>query len=445
MCQFLKKSQKLLKFRWDNNLYQFTCFPNGLTTAPRQFTKLFFKPVLANLRAKGFVLSIYLDDLFLFGLTYEECLDNVTETVTLLKALGFIIHDKKSVLKPCRELEHLGFILNTKTMSVSLPKSKIEKLHNNCLQTLKLRRPKIRDVAHLVGILISCIKGVEYGQMQYRHLEMQKIQALKENKGNFDAELGSLNENSKTQIKWWLHNTSYSCKITHGAPDIIIRTDASNLGWGAAVDNQTTGGRWDQIEKEEHINILELKAAFLGLQAYETLLRQKHVQIKIDNTTAVSYLKNMGGTHSHKCNELALEIWNWSIKRNIWLTPVHIPGIYNVEADKGSRKFNDNLEWSIDNDVFKRITDIAGVPCIDLFATRLNKKVGKYFSWKADPGTYGVNAFDQCWNFKLMYAFAPFSLIPKILQKIQLDKATAVIMIVPIWPTQSLGFPDSYK
>ena len=161
-----------------------------------------------------------------------------------------------------------------------------------------------------------------------------------------------------------------------------------------------------------------MKAAFLGLQAYETLLRQKHVQIKIDNTTAVSYLKNMGGTHSHKCNELALEIWNWSIKRNIWLTPVHIPGIYNVEADKGSRKFNDNLEWSIDNDVFKKITDFVAVPCIDLFATRLNKKVGKYFSWKADPGADGVNAFDQCWNFKLMYAFAPFSLISKILQKI---------------------------
>ena len=32
--------QKYLKFEWGGKLYQFTCFPNGLASCPRKFTKL---------------------------------------------------------------------------------------------------------------------------------------------------------------------------------------------------------------------------------------------------------------------------------------------------------------------------------------------------------------------------------------------------------------------
>lgn len=35
------------------HLYQFTCFPNGLTSVPRVFTKL-WKPVYSHLRKRGF-------------------------------------------------------------------------------------------------------------------------------------------------------------------------------------------------------------------------------------------------------------------------------------------------------------------------------------------------------------------------------------------------------
>ena len=40
--------RKFLRFQWDKVLYQFTCLPNGLSCAPRKFTKI-LKPLLANL------------------------------------------------------------------------------------------------------------------------------------------------------------------------------------------------------------------------------------------------------------------------------------------------------------------------------------------------------------------------------------------------------------
>ncbi len=41
--------QKYLKFKFDGKLYQYTCLPNGLSSAPRLFTKL-MKPVYATLK-----------------------------------------------------------------------------------------------------------------------------------------------------------------------------------------------------------------------------------------------------------------------------------------------------------------------------------------------------------------------------------------------------------
>lgn len=47
------QDRKYLRFLWNGQLYQFTCLPNGLTSAPRIFTKI-LKPVLSSLRLQGF-------------------------------------------------------------------------------------------------------------------------------------------------------------------------------------------------------------------------------------------------------------------------------------------------------------------------------------------------------------------------------------------------------
>jgi len=40
--------RKYLRFIWKNQLFQYTCLPNGLSSAPRIFTKI-LKPVHASL------------------------------------------------------------------------------------------------------------------------------------------------------------------------------------------------------------------------------------------------------------------------------------------------------------------------------------------------------------------------------------------------------------
>ena len=92
-------SQKLLKFIWKGQLYQYTCRPNGLSSCPRKFTKL-LKPAYTVLRKKGHVSSGYIDDAYLQGNTYDDCASNVLDTVEQFSTLGLFVHPDKSVLEP---------------------------------------------------------------------------------------------------------------------------------------------------------------------------------------------------------------------------------------------------------------------------------------------------------------------------------------------------------
>ncbi|XP_074629610.1 uncharacterized protein LOC141887255 [Acropora palmata] len=253
--------QKFLKFRWRDKLYQYTCLPNGLASAPRILTKL-LKPVFNIMRQKGYLSSSYIDDCYLQGATYGECHDNVQETLMLLGDLGFPIHNEKSVLIPSQVLTFLGFVLNSVTMTVQLTKSRKQKLKTACLTLVNKEPCTIQSVAEVIGVIVSSFPGVEHGPLHYRSLERDKSHALRENKGNFGSSM-ILSPSSRAELNWWISNVDTSLKlISHGEPELHIQTDASALGWGGLRGEQRTGGRWTQQEASHHINYLELLASY---------------------------------------------------------------------------------------------------------------------------------------------------------------------------------------
>ena len=95
--------------------------------------------------------------------------------------------------------------------------------------------------------------------------------------------------------------------------------------------------------------------------------------LRIDNTTAVAHINQMGGTHSELCNAVTRDMLLWCKARGIWLSAVFIPGKYNVKADWESRHFSDNTEWKLSRDNFELVLEILPVrPTVYLFASRLN-------------------------------------------------------------------------
>ena len=157
----------------------------------------------------------------------------------------------------------------------------------------------------------------------------------------------------------------------------------------------------------------------------------------MDNTTAVANINNLGSTKSPLLNGLSRSIWDWCIMHNIHISAESVPGSCNVIADNFSREDSARLEWSLNNSIFNKLIDLVFKPDIDLFASRLNKKLPMFVSWYPEPGCYAVNAFNISWsNFKC-YAFPPFCLLPRVLAKVQADSVDKFLLIAPIWPTQN--------
>jgi hypothetical protein len=85
---------------------------------------------------------------------------------------------------------------------------------------------------------------------------------------------------------------------------------------------------------------------------------------------------------------------------------------------------------------FAEIVNNFGMPEMDLFASRLNYKVIPFCSYQPDPLAHIIDAFTVPWSGFLGYAFPPFCLLGRVLQKIVQDKAL-VIVVAPDWPTKS--------
>lgn len=234
--------QRFLKFKWRDKAYQFICLPNGLSPAPRIFTKI-MKPVYSFLRKMGHLNSGYIDDIYLQGQDLEECKNNVRDTVTTLERSGFTIHPVKYMLAPKQELVHLGFILNSRKMTVRVTPDKAAKIERTCRQVLAAGVLTIRELAELVGQLVASFPGVLYGQLFYRSLDNHKTMALKLARGNFETKT-LLPQDCWDDLDWWITNiASTSCPILRGPPDVTICTDASNTGWGGVAGDKETGGR----------------------------------------------------------------------------------------------------------------------------------------------------------------------------------------------------------
>lgn len=427
-----KESRRLLRFGFQNILYEYTCLCFGLSTAPFVFTKI-MKEVVRKLRKMGYLSVIYLDDILLLATTYEKCLENVNATVSLLRELGFIISDK-SVMIPSKQIEFLGLNFDSIKMTVSLPERKVNQIKKLCQKLAFNKNTQIRNIAEAIGILVAATPGANYSPLYTRQIEHDKSRALELSHGNYDSYM-TLSADSISDLKWWESHVTILCLVPSYNFAFTIFTDASLLGWGASTSTDCVKGTWSATEKRFHINALELMAVENALKYFVAIKTKIQILLRVDNKTAISYINKYGGCRSPVLHSIAKRIWQWCETRNISLTASYINTSDNVVADSLSRGEQINSEWKLHEKYFTRICKKFGSPDIDLFASNANKQVKQFYSWFPDSNSLGVDAFLCSWDFVLPYAFPPFSMVPKILQKIKNDNAK-IILVVPNWPSQ---------
>ena len=138
-----------------------------------------------------------------------------------------------------------------------------------------------------------------YGRIRIRPIQWQLrlhwIQ-LKE----ISSKLIPIDLQSLLAIQWWTNRDNLRRGVPIGTIDVdyYLYTDSSTQGWGAHLQELTASGIWSQDQSQLHINVLELQAIWLGLKAFSQRVEDAKVALMSDNTSAVAYLRNQGGTKS---------------------------------------------------------------------------------------------------------------------------------------------------
>ena len=244
-----------------------------------------------------------------------------------------------------------------------------------------------------------------------------------------------MNAMAKEELAWWIKNLELGngWTIIQLPSQILMQTDASKKGWGAVCQGIRTGGLWSEKEQEYHINLLELLSIKFALLTFSEMMNFKSVHILVDNQTVLGYLLKMGGTKSQELLRVLKEIWDYLLKHQIIITAEYLPGCLNHQAGWESRNQKDSAEWKLCLQVFQKICHKVVQPGIDLFASRLSNQLPAYYSWKPDPNSLVFDAFQQIWSHKHLYAFSPFSLVHRVLRKVELEKVPSLILIAPNW------------
>ena len=184
-----------------------------------------------------------------------------------------------------------------------------------------------------------------------------------------------------------------------------------------------------------HINLLEMKALFLGLQAFQEDVAGHHVTAMCDNSTVVAYVNKLGGTVSRSLCLLTSRLLRWMESFDVHLDARYLPGESNVLADVLSRRGQVvGTEWSLHPQVARALLRAWGNPSIDLFATCLNAKLPLYCSLVPDPQAVFEDAFRHPWDDLDLYSFPPFALVGRVIACVQQSSRVAMTLVAPLWP-----------
>ena len=162
-------SMPYLTFLFLNVYYQFTCLPQGLTSAPRIFTKI-IRIILTFLRRQDIRIAAWIDDILLVASSFSLCQEQTYKSLHTFKELGFLPNMEKSQLVPAQRIYHLGLIWDSIDFSISIPKEKIEGVKKKCLIALSFK-VQVKFLSSILGSIEYFRWGFPHAALHYRLLQ----------------------------------------------------------------------------------------------------------------------------------------------------------------------------------------------------------------------------------------------------------------------------------
>ena len=248
-----------------------------------------------------------------------------------------------------------------------------------------------------------------------------------------------LGRQSLADLGWWaeLRGSKHVGRaIWRPAETRLLHTDASDLGWGAAVDlaqrHAPAHGFWSPDELPFHITWKELVAVRKGVEFFLPQLAGRRVLLREDNMAVVWILTSMVSRSPQLMHELR-KLWYVLDAHDIDLRALYIRSAANVIADRASRLAVSG-DYALTRTRFEALQAAWGECTVDAFASPATALLPRYWAAGAIAGAEAVDAFSQEWRGEQVWALPPPGLLLQLVQLLKETGASAHVC-APHWPS----------
>ena len=325
----------LLGYTWDGQFYFDTFLTMGLRSAAMACQRSSSAVTWILAHPGRFVLN-YLDDFIGISPSADAYL-HFEELGTLLQSLGLEESLDKSC-SPSAIMTCLGVELNTIDLTLSVSPDRLSEIQELLHGWLTKRTTTKSALQSLVGKLVFVSKCVRQSRIFIARI-LRLLRSVQFNHHHIN-----LNAEFRKDIRWWCrflreYNGVSMISTAHWtSPGEVFSTDACLTGCGGICASQYFHAKFPDfvLSQDLDISCLELLTIVVALKLWGHLWRGLRLTVRCDNVVAVTAL-NSGRCQSAFVNSFLREICYLAARLEFELRAVHLPGVFNSDADVLSR------------------------------------------------------------------------------------------------------------
>ena len=255
--------------------------------------------------------------------------------VSDLDRAGFVLNVIKTHLEPVQIIDWLGFVIDLREGSFSVPQHKIDRLKSAITNVPTLGTITARSLASIVGQIISMSLAIgPVSRLRTRALYSIINQRI------FWSDRLSLSVEAQDELRFWQHNIAqlngrsiwFSPSVTR-----VVYSDASGTGCGGYVVElgpEVSHGQWSADQAKCSSTWRELRAVDHVLRSFAPKLKGHTVRWLSDNQNVVRIIQY--GSKKPHLQDGTLSIFETCFQHSIKLVMDWIP-----------RSDNDIANWRL--------------------------------------------------------------------------------------------------
>ena len=214
----------------------------------------------------------------------------------VLQTLGFTINWEKYVVTPTQQIQFLGLVTDSRLIKFSLPGEKLRQIRGEALKILSQPLASARTLSQLIGKLNVAAQAVVLALLFYRHLQGSLKSALASGSHGYDNAITLVSRGSgraylvaaaSQDMEWQMPPQGSR------AGDNSLRCLPIGLG-----NNMRGHSDWCRAGEDVAHQLPRDAGSCLATQTFLKGQTGISMLLQMDNTTAVAYINNLGGTVS---------------------------------------------------------------------------------------------------------------------------------------------------